>query len=117
MGWPLRIRTESRAILAQEHGVGDAGFAEALGAQHAAVARAAGPSVGAGIVAAVRQAVVEAELQPAPDDVGLAERDERRVHAKPGALDAGARREVGETLERGDELRPAVGIARNSRAR
>ena len=57
---------------------------------------AARPSVGRRIVAAVRQAVVEAEREPAPDDVRLGQRDERRVDAKPRAFDAGARRQRGQ---------------------
>src|SRR2546428_1862737 len=100
-----------RAILAQDQRVGNAGFAKALGAQHAAVARAARPACGRRIVAAVREAVVESELEAAANDVGLAECDERRVHAKPRAFDAGARAEIRDPLERGDELGPAVGIA------
>ena len=51
------------AILAQEQRVGRAGFAEAFGAQRATVAAAARATVGRRVVAAVRQAVVEAELR------------------------------------------------------
>ena len=62
MGWPLRMRTRVRAILAQEQRVGDAGFTESLGPQDAAVARAAGPPVRRRVVATVREAVVEPKL-------------------------------------------------------
>src|SRR5262249_29480886 len=62
--------------------------------------------------AAVREPVVEAESDTAADDVRLAQRDERRVHAEARALDAGARRQAGEALEGGDELGAAIGIAR-----
>ena len=59
----------------------------------------------------MREAVVEPELGAAADDVGLAERDERRVNPEARALDAVAGAEVRDTLEGGDELGPAVGIA------
>ena len=44
------------------------------------------------------QAVIGPELEAAPNDVGLAEPNERCVHAEPRTLDALSRREVRETL-------------------
>src|SRR4029077_2990076 len=99
-----------RAILAQEQGVGDARFTETPGAKDTTVARAARSSILQRSVAAVREPVVEAELGSAADDVGLAERDQGRVHAEPRAFDAGAGAEVRKPLESGDEFRPAIGI-------
>ena len=66
---------------------------------------------GGGIVAAEREAVVEAQRQPQPDDVGLRQRHQRRVHRQRAAFDAGARGHPGQLLEGMDELRPAIGIA------
>src|SRR5438067_6935885 len=83
--------------------IADAGFTESARAQHAAVAAAA-RTIADRIVTAVRQTVIEAEVAAAPDDVGLCHRDERRVNAEPRAFDAGARPEIGERLERRDEL-------------
>src|SRR5438270_7578741 len=96
-------------ILADEERIGDAGFQKSLRPKNAAITSAARPSARAGIVAAVRERVIEPELDAAADDVSLGHRDERRVHTKPGAFDAGSRREVGQPLEGAHELGPAVG--------
>src|SRR6516225_10173886 len=85
MGWSVRMFKGDRAILAQEDRVGDAGLAEAPGAQYAAIAPAARPPLRRRIVAAVGQPVVQTQLEPAPDDVRLAQHQQRRVHAEPGA--------------------------------
>ncbi len=58
----------------------------------------------------MRQTVIEAELEAAPDDLALRQRDERRVHAKSGAFDTCTRGKCGERLEGMDEFRPAIGI-------
>src|SRR5207247_10906247 len=103
-GWPVAESAELSesaryaAILTQELRIGDAGVAEAVRAEHAAVAVPAGPAVGQRIVAARRQTVLQPERDPLTDDLGLAHRDERRVHVEPAALDAGAGRHGGETL-------------------
>src|ERR1019366_5375471 len=108
MGWGLRIRKDS-PILAQKR-IGGPAFGEASCPQQATIAVSARPARRAGVVTAVGEAVVEAERQPAPDDVGFREGDERRAHADPCALDAGARGERRQRFERPDELGTAVGI-------
>src|SRR5471032_810762 len=95
-------------ILVQDQRIDRAGFTKSLGSQHTTVAPSARTPVGGRVVAAVRQAVVETQLEAAADDVGLAERDQRRLHAKGGAFDARARPERRERLERADELGPKI---------
>ena len=58
----------------------------------------------------MRQTVVEAELEAAPDDRALRQRDERRLHAKSGAFDTCTRRKRCERLEGMDEFGPAIGV-------
>ena len=85
---------------------------EALLAQEARVAEAAGSAVGLGLVARPRQREIHAELVGAGDDLGLGERDQRRVDAEAArALDARLGGEIGQPLEGLDELGPAIGIA------
>src|SRR2546428_831394 len=74
------------AILVYAPRIGDAGLGESFGAQQATVAVPARRPAGPGIVAARGQAVVEAEIEAAPDDLGLGHRDERRVHAHARAF-------------------------------
>ena len=105
------------AILPQEQRIGDACLGKSARSQDAAVAVAARTAVRQRVVAAVREAIVEPERNATPDDFCLGQRNERRVHAEAAALHARARGESRQRLERGDELRAAVGIARNSRAR
>src|SRR5450759_3722402 len=94
MGFVLRIR-KGAPILAQKR-IGGPGFGKAFCAKHATVAAPAGGARGRGIVATVGEAVVEAERQAAPDDVGFRERDERRADANRRPLDAGARGQTGQ---------------------
>src|SRR5262245_56040366 len=106
------MRKGDRAILAQEQRVGDTSFAESTRPQQAAIAAPARRAVLDRIVTAVGQAVVDAECEAAPDDVGLTEVDKWRLHAKPSAFDAGAGRKIRQALERGNELGPAIGVTR-----
>src|SRR5689334_4256049 len=95
--------------------VRDLRLREALLAHVTGVAAAAGAhfaGVHERVVAAVRQAEVDAQLDAALHDRGLAELDQRRVHAEARALlRPGGRREPRELLESAQELRPAIGIA------
>src|SRR5882672_2339352 len=104
------MRTDP-AILAQDQRIEDACVLEPLRAKHAAVTASARTSAVRRIVTTVREPVVETELDAAADDVRFAEGDERRVHTESRAFDAVARRHGRQMLERGEELRPAVGIA------
>ena len=97
--------------------IGDPGLGEPSRAKPAAVARAARPSVGARVVAAVRQAVVDTELQTEPDDAGLGQVLERRPDSQRPALDAGLRRQRREVLERRDDTPGGSPDTRSSRAR
>src|SRR5215208_5371622 len=76
--------------------VGHPGFGKAGRAQDTAIAAAAWPPVAARIVTTVSQAVVEAELNAAPDDLRLRQGLQRRVDAKPLALDTAGRCQGGE---------------------
>ena len=58
------------------------------------------------------EAVVDAQLDAAADDLGLRQVDQRGVdRVSQAALDAGLRGQVGHRGEGGDVLRPAIGIA------
>jgi hypothetical protein len=59
----------------------------------------------------VRERVVHAKLQAAPDDLGLGEIDQRRQDAQPPALDASLGGQPREMLERAKILGATVGIA------
>ena len=87
--------------------MGEAGQAES--------ARVAVSTTGAGfvgIVAAVGEAVVDAQLQAGCDDLGFAHLDEWRADGEfPMALDTGGRGEVGHRLEGGYKLGSAVGVS------
>src|SRR3954453_21739869 len=91
--------------------IGNARFLESLPPQDARVAVPARPPRGIGVVARVRERVVDAELDAAADDVALGHVDERRHAARPAMLDAAARARLDHALERAEDLRPAVGIA------
>src|SRR4051812_41596391 len=56
-----------------------AGRLEAIAAQPARVAHAAGTAVIVSLIARHGERIIDAELRAAPDDIGLAERDDRRV--------------------------------------
>src|SRR5207237_4122246 len=100
------------ASFAVHRRIGYAGIAESGGPQAAGIAAAAGAPETVGVIARRGQLVGDAKLRAAADDVGLAQRDEWSVHAVPRpALDCGRSGEVGERLERADELRTAVGIS------
>src|SRR6185369_13483581 len=75
------------------------------------VAASARPARRTRVVATVREAVIQTQLEAARDDLRFAHLDEGRVETKPGALDAGAGRDVRERLERAREFGPAVRIA------
>src|SRR5262245_62774182 len=76
------------------------------------IARAARTPFPVGEVAGDGEREIHAERRAAPDDLRLREPDDRRVQLEPRALHRGLRREVREPLERRDELRPAIWIAR-----
>src|SRR3954467_5673188 len=92
------------AILAHEERVGYARFAESLRTKHAAVAGAARSAIRPRIVAAGLETVIVPEPVAVADDLGLAHRDARRVNAEAAALGTGAGAEIGDPLERTDEL-------------
>src|SRR6185503_4075912 len=64
------------------------------------------------IVTAVRQAVLESQLETATDDLRFRHHLQRRVDAKALALYAPRRRQRSESLESGDELGAAIRVAR-----
>src|SRR5438094_799040 len=85
---------------------------EALEAQQAGVAAAARAAFAVGVVAARRQAVIDAQPQAGADNLGLGEAQQRRVDRQArAALNARLRREVGHLLERLDVFRAAIRIA------
>ena len=75
-------------------GVRKARLGEALFAQEARVASAAGSAGGVGVVTAVSQREVDAVVVALADDLGLGEPDERRVEGEGRAGDGHFRREV-----------------------
>ena len=111
--------------------VGDAGFSETPRSQLASVASPTRSTIGGRVIAtqrhgevdaeratrtirvvtALRDRVVDAELEPAADDALLRELHQRRMDLQPlRALDAGLRGQVGHPLEGLDVLRPAIRI-------
>lgn len=102
--------TASRAPVGVGNRVGDARGLEALAAQQATVARAAGEPLRRRIVATVGQRVVHAEPQSLANDLGLRQGDEGGVNLEVRSLDAGFGRERRESLEGLNELRPAIRI-------
>src|SRR5579863_9941106 len=78
--------------------------------QPAGVAAPAGASRLIRLVAGNRLPVIDAEPGALADDLGLGQRDERRLDPALVSLDSRPGRKPGETRERGDELRTAVGI-------
>src|SRR5262245_26568610 len=95
-----------------ENRIGDSSFGESLRAQDATVTALARTSVCAGIIAAVREAIVEVQGYPLSDDIGLCQANQRRVHTKFRAFDTGPGCHRGEPLECVNEFRTAVRIAR-----
>src|SRR5258706_2822172 len=92
--------------------IGYAGSVESGPAQPARIAAAAGQALGVGLVARQGEAEIDPEFEPAPYDLGLAERDQWGRDLDPAALDSDLGGELREPLEGGDELGAAVGIAR-----
>src|SRR5262245_26185112 len=91
--------------------VGDAVFREAAATQQARVAVAAGQTVGGRIVAGERHRVVHAELQTAPDDLGLGHSDERGVDAHPlPPLHGRLGGQIGHALVRSDVFRTTIRV-------
>src|SRR5215831_6806261 len=89
------------------------GFPEPLLPQEARVAMTTRPPRHGGVVAGCGQGEVEAQAGAEPDDVCLGQAQERGADPKrESSLDAGLGSQVGRRLERFEELRPAVGIAR-----
>src|SRR5215471_17876377 len=95
------------------HRVHEARLGEALLAQEARIAEAAGAAVGLGRIAGPGQGEVHPELVGAGHDLSLAQGDERGVDAEAAlAFHAGLRGEIRQALEGLNELRTAIGIAR-----
>src|SRR5690606_35235259 len=86
--------------------IGDPGLGKALLAKLARVAPPTRAAIRPGVVAAVRHRVVDAELRAELDDLRLRQLDQRRVDLEPTA----ARGDLGERLERTDELGATIGI-------
>jgi len=107
-----RHAASRRNVSAVARTVRDTRFGEAERAQAAGVAVTAGTAVVVCLVTRYSGGEIDAEFVAAAHDVGLGEADQRRMHAELCALDAGLGGKVGETLERLDELGPAVGITR-----
>src|SRR5882762_4688687 len=100
----------SRAIFRKQR-VCDAELLEPLRAQQARVAPPARRAILPGVVAAAGERVVDAELDAAAQDAGLAELDERGVDLQPRSLDAGLGRELRHLLVAHEVLKPTVRIA------
>src|SRR5713226_1595672 len=94
------------------HGrIGNARFVKTFETQPAAVALAAGPPLIVGIVTAQGQTVIEAQPSALADDFRLGPLQEGRVKPKRAlAFDRRLGGNVGQPLELGQELRPAVGV-------
>src|SRR5690348_16467396 len=91
--------------------IGDTSLGETLLAQQAGVAMAAGETCGRWVVAGECLAVVHAQRQPALDDLGLGQCDQRSVDREAlAALDASSGRQVGHALVGFDIFGPAVGV-------
>jgi hypothetical protein len=86
-------------------------FLEPLEPQQARLAMAAGGSIGRRVVAGGGEPEVHSQIQPPPDDLRLAQRDERRVNPDFRAFDSRAGGEVRHSGVGRDVLGPAVGIA------
>ena len=80
--------------------------------QYAGVAAAARRASRRRIVTTAGQPVVHAKLQSLADDLGLGQRNQRRMNRQGlPTLHAGLGREIGHPLKGRDELRPAVRVA------
>src|SRR5436305_9871500 len=93
MEWKISVTRIPRRI-------GNAGLLESLPPQEARVAMPARPPVGVGVVAGVRDGVVDAELRAAADDVGLRHLHERRDDLRLAVLDAAPRPALDHALKR-----------------
>src|SRR5450759_3794280 len=89
----------------------DCCFGKPLRAEQAGVAFPAGPALPAWVVAGRGETRVETEGEGEPDDVGLCHGEEGRSDSEASALAPGFRPEPRDTLEGGEELRAAVGVA------
>src|SRR5262249_47360105 len=87
------------------------GGQESFAPKPARVAAAARAARVVGAVARDRERIIDAELESALDDLGLRERDERRVDRELASFHAALRRGPREALERGDEFRSTIRIA------
>src|SRR5215211_3168809 len=80
----------------------------------ARIASPAGFAVGAGIIAAAGDRVIDDESKAELDDLALGHVDQWRAYSNCGfafGFDARASRKIGHLLERGDEFGTAVGIS------
>src|SRR5262245_15160970 len=88
------------------------GLSKSPSTQEAAVTPATWLAFRAGVVAAVGQPVVQTQLEPDPDDAGFGQMLQGRPDPRRPALDALACAQARKVLERRDELRAAIRIAR-----
>ena len=90
--------------LSVDHRVCNTDLRETCGTESTAVAPPTRPAAGAGIVAAMGNAVIKTESEPLPDDIGLGHRLQRRVDPKSPTADAVGGGQRRQPLERGNEL-------------
>src|SRR5208283_5666785 len=93
-------------------GVRYAGGGEPRRAQAARITADARKSQPVRLVARYGHAVIHSHRDALADDLGFGEADQRRLDLEAAALDTGLGGEPREALERGDEFRAAVRIAR-----
>src|SRR5256885_11773618 len=92
--------------------IADAGLPEPLLTEQTGVAFSARPAVGPRVIAAPGQREIDAEVDGAPDDLRLGQRDQRRVDRESaGTFGAGLGSEVRQMLEGVDVLRTAVRVS------
>src|SRR5262249_15817673 len=85
---------------------------EALLSQLARVAPPARSPLRIRVVATECEPVINPQSRSFANDLGLCHLQKRRVNAElPRSLDSGLRGELRKVLERGQELRPAIGVA------
>src|SRR5205814_2325879 len=116
--WLSRVAAEARGTrtsafssLSDEYRIGHTCLREPCCTKRATVAVAARPSLCVRVVAAVRQAVIEAESKPFLDDLGLGQHLQRCVDPECISLHTFCGRERRETFKRGDVFGPAVRVA------
>src|SRR5262245_21205488 len=84
---------------------------EARLTDRAVLVTAAGAALGVGLVARDCGGAIHPQAGTSADDVGLGQRDQRRVDSERATLDTGLRSAHGELLEGGNEFGAAVRVA------